>query len=68
MENNKEHQESNNQPEFFHIIPYALTFQTPEDQKKLNVETLELKGAYAISFWFLLQNNPESISKFLIFG
>lgn len=53
-------------PDFFHIIPYEIQFQTPEDQKKLNVETLELKGAYSISFWFLMQNNPDSISKNLI--
>ena len=52
------------QPDFFHIIPYEIPFQSPEDQKKLNVETLELKDAYSISFWFTLQNNPDSISKF----
>ena len=50
-------------PDFFHIIPYELSFQSPEDQKKLNVETLELKGAYSISFWFQMQNNPDTISK-----
>ena len=62
------HHEHEQQPDFFHIIPYELSFQSPEDQKKLNVETLELNGAYSISFWFQMQNNPDSISKNLIFS
>ena len=56
------HHDQDQPPEFFHIIPYELSFQSPEDQKKLNVETLELNGAYSISFWFQMQNNPDSIS------
>ena len=65
-EQNEQHTDPHEQPpDFFHIIPYDLCFQTPEDQKKLNVETLELKDVYSISFWFCLQNNPESISKTL---
>lgn len=65
MNNSREnyyHEDKDQPPDFFDVKPYEFAFQSPEDQKKLNMETLKLKDSFAISFWFLMQNNPDSIS------